>query len=124
MLKVVEKDYEVEFHLNGKLVGRIIGNAYVTRRKKEHYFRKFNGFGISKVILEKLHELGVYTVIIIYTNEDGSEVLLRSDLYQWLFNGIEWVDTSDGFEDLQLVLPVIEMDVEGATPDFWSGGSN
>lgn len=119
MLRMIETGGEMEIYLDGKLVGRAVGDVYITKRRKEHYFRKFNGFGISKRILDELNSRGIYRIIIIYKNEDSSEILLKSDVMQWLFNGIEWVDTSEGYEDLQLVLPVIEMEIEGGTPDFW-----
>ena len=120
MLRIVEDrvDGVVKFYLNDKFVGLARGSVYVTRRRKEHFFRKFNGFGISKSILEWLNRNGIYKVLIIYENEDKSEVLLKSDITQWIYSGIEWVDSSNGFADVQLVLPVLEMEIEGK-PDFW-----
>lgn len=119
-LRVVEnKENEcLEVFLNGILVGRVRGNTYITRRRYEHYFRKFNGFGISTEVLRWLNRHDISKILIIYVNEDGSEALLRSDLSQWLSSSIEWIDYSNGFEDPQQVLSVLEMEVEGY-PEFW-----
>jgi len=120
LLKVVRSGFSTEIYLDNTLVGRVLSNGttYVTRRRREHYFKKFNGFGISRNVLEKLKSIGVEEVVIIYENRDGTEALLRSDLSSWFSGGISWIDKRNGKEDLQIVLPVIQMRIEGR-PDFW-----
>jgi len=53
-----------------KIFGEIIGNVYETWRyndeKKHHFFRKYQGFGISKKVLEHLNLAGVKIVRIIF----------------------------------------------------------
>jgi hypothetical protein len=49
-----------------KEFGEIIGQVYVSYRKPNHYFRMFQGFGISTKILNQLNLEGVKIVKIIY----------------------------------------------------------
>lgn len=118
MLETKESEYGLEFYYNGKYIGIVKGESYITHRRYEHYFRKFEGFGLSTEVVDELNERGVREVIIIYRNKDGSEALLRSEMWQWQFQSIVWVDKSEGFEDEQVILPVKFMEVKGELKDL------
>lgn len=53
-----------------KMIGETMGNVFITTRKPEHFMRKFNGFGISLIVLEQLSRRGIETVRIIYKGKD------------------------------------------------------
>jgi|PlaIllAssembly_1097288.scaffolds.fasta_scaffold00014_15 hypothetical protein len=64
-------------------LGEVIGNTYYTHRNKYHFFRKYNGFGISDDILNELKELGVIWIVIVYNGIEG-ERKFRFKLKQYL----------------------------------------
>jgi len=98
--------------MDGKVVGTIIGDKYVTKRGEEHIFRKFNAFGISVDVLKTLEGFGVKEVLIIFS-KDGGDILYSSSLYDWLESELEWVDESQGKPDRQKLLPIIQMNCLG-----------
>lgn len=60
--------------LNGDIKGVIEGKWYITKRKPEHFMRKYQGFGISKDILLELERRGIEDVRIIYEGKRGIKV--------------------------------------------------
>lgn len=56
---------------NGKNYGEIINNIYVSHRKPENFFRKFQGFGISEWVLYKLQSYGIQDILIVYHGANG-----------------------------------------------------
>jgi len=107
-----DRDLPNVFHVYYKdsFVGMIRGNSYVTRRNYyDHFFRKYNGYAISKRILNMLKKHGV-TKIVIIEEKDGGERLLISDIDSWLKHGATYVFRfPDGYKDEQLVLPLYYM---------------
>ena len=53
---------------NQKKVGEVDSEdgVFITKRKPEHYFNKYDGFGISKLIINHLKRLHIKEVRILY----------------------------------------------------------
>lgn len=77
-------------------------NAYITRRKRtEHYFRKYKGYGISTAILDKLKERNIENIILIEITKKGEKVL-RTTRQEFYKNGIRHKNKE---ADNQIILP-------------------
>lgn len=63
-----------EIKVNGKVVGHIQDHVYITMRRKEHFMRKYAGYGISDRVLEILQDRFVKTVKIVYDGVRGRRV--------------------------------------------------
>ncbi|MGD9382114.1 MAG: hypothetical protein PVI03_06680 [Candidatus Thorarchaeota archaeon] len=55
-------------------MGEIEQDTYVTHRKKNHFMRKFQGFGISEKVISLLRARGVKKVRIMYWGERQNDV--------------------------------------------------
>ncbi|MDX1699759.1 MAG: hypothetical protein R3250_04025 [Melioribacteraceae bacterium] len=58
----------------GKLIGRTDNITYFTDRKPEHYFIKFNGFGISTQVLQALNGAEVKRIELTYKGTQGMQI--------------------------------------------------
>jgi hypothetical protein len=67
----VNREGWIPVKLDGKLIGEIRpdGLVYVTHRWPQHYFRKFQGFGISKDVINYLNRAGVKKIVVCYHSE-------------------------------------------------------
>jgi len=76
-----------DVELNGKKVGEIHNIdgriIYLTQRKPNHYFRVYQGFGLSVEIIWDIHREGVTEVVIKYKGKLG-EKNLKSKLEDWI----------------------------------------
>ena len=55
----------MDLTINNKIVGQVINKVYITHRDKaKHYFYKYEGWGISEEIIEKLITLEINKIII------------------------------------------------------------
>lgn len=85
---------------NKKVVGSIEGNLYKKNVNKEkHFFRKYNGYGISKCVLDKLQEEGVTQIEI---TEKDTKSKYTCNLEDYLKQGKEF----ENKDDTQLVLNI------------------
>jgi len=113
--KFLEDRYVVKY--KGKVMGYIIDRnkykVYLTRRRfDEHYFRIYDGYGISTSILAILRRNGVDKVVIIEETDIG-EKLLISNLEDWFEKGFDYTfEFTDGTKDHQKVLSVANMVVK------------
>ena len=113
--KLLEDRYSVYYM--GKLAGYIVNKKdckyYITRRKfEEHYFRIYDGYGISAPILAILRVNKIDKVIIIEEIANGERLLL-SNLKDWFEKGFNYTfEFPDGTKDPQRVLPIYEMVVK------------
>jgi hypothetical protein len=83
---------------NKKLVGSIEGNLYKKSVNREkHLFRKFNGYGISKCVLDKLQQEGVTQIEI---KEKDTKDTYRCSLEDYSRFGKEFLNQ----DDKQLIL--------------------
>ena len=89
---------------NNKVVGVVDGKVYLKKCKKEHFMIKYHGFGISDKVLNKLKEIGVDTVAIVYDGMRG-EKRYSSKLSDWLNS----TKTSEYEGDKQSFLSLNEM---------------
>lgn len=69
------------YNEKGQQVGKTITNKYVTHRRKEHFMRKFLGFGISKRILDEQKALGCEEVVIFYAGKKEITYSCPIDLF-------------------------------------------
>jgi len=113
--KLMEDRYIVKYR--GRVMGYIIDRkdykVYLTRRRfDEHYFRIYDGYGISASILAILRKNGVDKVVIIEETDEG-EKLLISNLEDWFEKGFDYTfEFPDGTKDPQRVLSVANMVVK------------
>jgi len=113
--KLMEDRYIVIYR--GRVMGYIIDRkdykVYLTRRRfDEHYFRIYDGYGISASILAILRKNGVDKVVIIEETDEG-EKLLISNLEDWFEKGFDYTfEFPDGTKDPQRVLSVANMVVK------------
>lgn len=63
-----------DVYVDGTYVGMVNGIVYTTKRKKIHFMRKYNGFGISKELLKELWLNGVNRIQITYIAESNGGV--------------------------------------------------
>lgn len=87
----------------GKTVGHTEGKTYVTIRRPEHFFRKYNGFGMSTQLLKILKNHGVAWIWVRYEKTDGSTSNYLAALEDFYAHGIPYTDRS---VDTQLILPL------------------
>lgn len=95
---VVETDHGIIT----KSVGR-----YFTHRKPEHFFRKYQGFGISITEVE-MAKLNHCTHIIIKYHGKRKNIL-----YRILIKYLEFLEIYNFKDDKQYILPVKEMEIIG-----------
>jgi hypothetical protein len=55
----------------GKKIGKIIGDTYVSHRTDVHFMRKYQGFGVSEFVLNILKKEQIKYVMIIYEGKEG-----------------------------------------------------
>jgi len=99
----------IPIYLDGKLVGRVEGNEYITSRTKKTVFHnvpcrvhtRCDGFAISKEVLDRLKELGVVFVRVELKGEGSYVTSLKK-----LLN--EGADIRDRESRPQLALPLHE----------------
>jgi len=90
---------------NGILIGRIIRIGvprFVTERREEHFFRKYQGFGFNQELVESLLKKGISKIIVKYEDRETyltspREVKEEGNLYQ-----------AEGYE-FQYIMPLRKM---------------
>lgn len=94
--------------INGKKIGEISEKTFITWRKSEHYFKKYQGFAISTSVINTLLKSSVNRLVIHYTGVKYDEMFIVS-LDDFIEYGKEYLDTSMGFDDYQVVCPCTYM---------------
>ncbi|MFW5852807.1 MAG: hypothetical protein ACOCUR_02150 [Nanoarchaeota archaeon] len=85
----------------GKIVGKINEkNEFVSVRRSEHFFRKFNGFGISFLVIERLKAKNVEVVKIIFQKKDGTAELYETELDSFLSKGKFYRDLEGDYQKI------------------------
>lgn len=86
-------------YFGGKLVGVIYGKSYIAFKEKDkHFFRNFNGYGVSKAILEKMKEMKIVNIIF---RDEFAEYCISIERLEK--EGQVWNNTKD---DIQLIMNV------------------
>lgn len=67
----------------GKIVGRVEEDVYIAFKKPNHFFKKYGGFGISVEVLNRLKNMGIKKVRIVYEGVKGIKVY-EQELQQYL----------------------------------------
>lgn len=91
----------------GKRIGEIRNKTFLTHRGPEHFFRKFNGFGMSEEVYKLLLKQGVYEVVIVYKDEYRRVTQYHCFLPDFEYDGIVYLDQG---EDKQFVLSIDKME--------------
>jgi len=82
--------------------------AYVKVLRPQHFFKKYQGFGISITELAKIRDSGVKLILIKYIGSTTTyNYLSRPE--QWFLSEITHEDQSNGYSDFQKVLGTKEM---------------
>ncbi len=93
--------YDKPLKFRGKVVGIIKRNrTYVSHRNKNHWFRKFNGFGMSGTILTELRKHDVDIIKIIYTKVDGTQEVWKTTVANFYENGVYWKDLEMDYQKI------------------------
>jgi hypothetical protein len=95
----------------GQEVGFTVDNTYITQRKSEGFFIKYQAFAISnnKILLElEKNEPNVDKVKIIYHGTKGI-IIYKCNLKQFFESKLYFVDKSMGEEDLQKLVKIKDM---------------
>lgn len=88
----------------GKQVGYITRDKrFIGFRRPEHYFIKFQGFGMSTALIAQLKKEEVHTVTIIYTKKDATQSKLTTPINKFYELGEKYTDKEN---DTQLILGV------------------
>jgi hypothetical protein len=99
-------------HPNKTVVGTIEGRIYYTTRTTEHFFRIFEGFGLSIAVYNQLVEHGVKKVLITYCSH-GVKKYLLTNLNDWFSYGGYYTNLISVNKELvvdpQFALPISEM---------------
>jgi len=97
---------------DGKGIGILRDDGiFVTERKPIHFFRKYQGFGLSEEVMEGLDKRNCKKIIFIYTNAKEEVTKFLATLEQFKTSLNCWTDTSMGVEDPQKFVSVADMEV-------------
>ena len=92
----------------GEITGALTNGLYRTDRKPQHFMGMFQGFGISKNIIDSLDSRNCKEVLIYYFGTKG--------LTRYSTTIDQWVNSENQFmnegEDLQHIVPVREMTIK------------
>lgn len=84
----MSKDIKIQFNGEMRTIGRINDETFVKRVSKQHFCRKYSGFGINYEAFKKyLRDGDVLDIKVIYEREDGTEEVLVSSLQTWVKHG-------------------------------------
>lgn len=87
--------------VNGHEVGTLIGKTLLTyRHSKRHFFRRFNGYGLSVATIIAARSKGAMQVQIEVVDTGDSLTAPFTDFFE---KGHKWVD---GLTDVQFILPL------------------
>jgi hypothetical protein len=90
--------------------GTITGNVYVTKRKKDHVMQKFGGsFGVSYDVLHRLEWSKVKYILFLYFGPREKCQYIASVDHFINNPDATYTDTSEGMEDLQHHVRLINM---------------
>lgn len=78
-----------------------MGTVYVTHRRKEHFFKKFQGFGISNSELEMAFNKRVFWVLILYHGKDGVTIP-----YRFKMEDVIYLEEFNNNGDVQKIFPL------------------
>ena len=97
-----------DIKFKGKVVGVLRDDrVFITQRKEEHFFHKFNGLGISYDVIQRLRALNCRRIVILYHGQMGTSKLTATP-ERFYKQGILWNFTPD---DVQAILQMKFFDV-------------
>ncbi len=94
--------------LGGKIIGSVDNGTFFTRRKPEHFFRKFQGFGITKKAIDVLRLNNVEKIQILYEGVKGP-IVYTTTIQDYLDKGQSWTNSTGSKHDFQLILATKHM---------------
>lgn len=83
--------------------------VYISFRNYNHYFRKYNGLGISASVLEHLKKLGCRKIIFIYTKPDNTQIKYETYPNKFYEVGTKY---RDGENDYQFILSLVNFNMD------------
>lgn len=91
-----------------KIMDKVVGvlrpdRVFITYRTDLHFFRKYNGFGLSYSVLKKILDLNCRKVIILWEKDNGTTEKLQTYPKRFIEEGELW---KDGERDYQRILPI------------------
>lgn len=92
-----------------------MGTVYVTHRRSEHFFKKFQGFGISLSELEICYRKRVFWIIFLYHGKESTTIPYRIKL-----EDIQYAENYNNNGDIQKVVPT--RDMETKIDGIWAYG--
>lgn len=95
--KYLLKSITIENRRVGGIYMSTLGKIYITERKEQDMFRKFNSWGISESVLIYLRANDVQYVVVICRDWLGLEAAWISETLQWFTEGKHywWRDAKD-----------------------------
>lgn len=93
----------IEVNGEKRNVGNIYGNRFITFRNDIHHVKKYDGFGISKVVLAKLIEEDIEEIVVIYKKGAKKTEKYKISPENWFYRGYR--DKLGAFEE-QIFLPL------------------
>ena len=109
-----KEDYcrKIIYSPTSAILGKVVSNTYFTRRATQHYFVKYQGFGVSVNVIEELLELGVKWVVFEYYGKEGVKYY-RIPLVRFVKESDEWVDDTFAWKkpDRQFICSTKHMEV-------------
>lgn len=94
-----------DVYFDGKIIGRIEGDTFITPRRPEHFFKKYGGFGISEIVLSHLESNNVNKIKIIYHGVRGIRIY-ETTVIAYRKSSLVHVDKEN---DGQKFVPIIYM---------------
>lgn len=82
-----------------------MGSSYVTHRKKEHFFKKYQGFGISESEIRIAKMKRLYWIMILYHKDNKTNIPYRIEL-----NKTKYFEKYNNEGDMQIIIPIKEME--------------
>lgn len=93
--------------INDKLIGLVKGNSLVVFKKKNHFFKDFNGYAVNEQMLHIAMQKGCCRLKMIVKTDDG-ETLFDTNLNDWMMGSV-FVNMMMGGPERQRILPLEKM---------------
>lgn len=108
-----------DLFLHGKKVGTIYGDAYITERDSiKHFFRLYQGYSISVLILDILKQEGVKYIRFREIGREDHTIRIY-EVYTHDYDAVETVQENPkhNMTDLQKVIPLRRMKLLNTIPE-------
>ena len=80
-------------------------NEFVMQRSGRHYFKKYQGIGLSKDVLKQLASMQVKKIVLVYSTVNDGDQVYETTLHDMILIGIQYTNPIEE-EDYQYILPL------------------